>query len=68
MTDDAESIGLAAKEQEEEEMIEDTDDPDLQPLLRQFKNHLTSIMANQVQVAGLRESISRAEVSLTGAL
>lgn len=67
MTDDAESIGLAAKRQEEE-MIEDTDNPDLQPLLRQFKNHLMSMMANQAQVAGLGEVISRAEISLAGAL
>jgi len=67
ITDDAESISLAAKRQEEE-MVEDTDDPDLQPLLRQFKNHLLSMMANQAQVAGVGEAISRAEISLAGAL
>lgn len=70
MPDDAESIGLAAAIQEDE-MIEDTDDlddPELQPLLRQFKNHLVSMMANQTQVAGLAEAISRAEISLAGAL
>ena len=67
MTDDAESIGLAAKTQEED-MVEDADDPELQPLLRQLKNHLMSMMANQAQVAGLGEAISRAEISLAGAL
>lgn len=67
MTDDAESIGLVTKRQEEE-IIEDTDDSDLQPILQQFKNHLMSMMVNQVQVAGLGEAISRAEISLAGAL
>ena len=67
MTDDAESIGLAANIQDEE-MVEDADDPELQPLLRQFKNHLMSMMANQAQVGGLGEAISRAEISLAGAL
>ena len=67
MMDDAENIGLAAKIQEEE-MIEDTDDPDLQPLLQQFKNHLMSLMANQAQVEGLGKAISQAEIYLAGAL
>ena len=67
VTDDAESIGLTAKGQEED-MVEDTDDLDLQPLLRQLKNHLASMMSNQAQVAGVEEAMSRAETALARVL
>jgi len=66
MTDDAESIGLSARRREEEEKVEDSGDPDLQLLLRQFKNHLMSMMSNQAQVAGVGEAMSRAETALAG--
>lgn len=40
------------------------EDPDLKPLVRQFKSHLASMLSNKAQVDGLQEAIDKAEMAL----
>jgi hypothetical protein len=40
-------------------------DPELEPLIVQFENHLESIRANGAQLEGLGEAISNARAALS---
>jgi len=64
ITSDQESIRFASPPARRHD-LERIDDVNVQPLLRQFKHHLSSILANKAQVEGLSEAIVRADLAIS---
>lgn len=63
MASDEESLRLASPEPRTN--WEGIDDQELQPLVKQFKNHLSSMLANKAQVEGLDQAIRTADIALS---
>ena len=66
ITDDPESIRLRKMKEQDMVPLEELE-PELMPLIAQFRNHLESMKANAAQVAGIGDAISSTTTALNDA-
>jgi hypothetical protein len=67
LSDGPEDIGLVS-EVIEDDLIFETEDAELAPILGQLTSHMESIYANGQQVRGIEDGISSARAALEGVL